>query len=63
MTKELMKIQIQLIEPSPAISPTPDEMEEADRYAYELDMGELLSEDERNREDYPDEYHGVRFCE
>jgi hypothetical protein len=63
MKKELMKIQIQLIDPSPAPSPSPEEQEEADRYAYELDMGELLSEEERNREDCSYEYHGVRFCE
>ena len=61
MKHELIKIQIQLIEPAP--SPTPDEIEEMDRYNYEQDLGELLSEEERNREDYMNEYHGVKFCE
>lgn len=35
---------------------------EEERYAYELDMSELLSEERRNEECSYD-WHGVKFCE
>jgi hypothetical protein len=71
MNKELIKINIQLIDETPAPSPSesidPDHEEgivltEEERYAYELDQSELLAEERRNEECIY-EWHAVKFCE